>query len=216
MKGERSTFHRPRAFTCAQIWAGSEPEHFQPPQVKPPGGRPGRMSGGAQAPRGEQTPAPHQGHSARPRRGRWPRELDLFSPALPTEAWLPASATGFTGSASSTFSLPEQRLTGGFGLVGRGHMTGPRCKGGWETDLWFPPWEVRLLVRETSPGKGGLTASQGLHHVHASSSHSQTPAARLTGPAVHISPRSTQTQGSPGRTAAGIKRIHRVEYPYGV
>ena len=183
---------------------GVQPEHLQPPQVKPPGGRPGRMSGGSQAPRGEQTPAPHQGHSARPRRRRRrPRELDLLSPPLPAEASLPASSPAFTGSAGSTSSLPGQRLTGGFGLVGRGHVTGPRCKGGWETGLWFPPWEVRLVVRQVSPGKGGVTASPGLHDIHAGFSHSQTPAARLTGPSVHTSAGSTQTQGSPREDGCG-------------
>lgn len=77
--------------------------------------------------------------------GRWPLTIashlpgPLFPPPPPSR------------------SLPEQRLTGGLGLVGLGHMTGPRCKGAWETNLWFPLWELRLRKQEMSLEKGAFT-----------------------------------------------------------
>ena len=92
-------------------------------------------------------------------------------------------------SSSAIFSLLERKLMRGFGLVGLGHVTGPCYKEGWETDLWFPHWEVRPTKREMSPGKGGLIESQGLYHTYSSFSHSQT---RLTGPSIYTSPRSTE------------------------
>lgn len=72
------------------------------------------------------TPWRFQGdHSAKYHR-HWPREMDLIAPSHLAEASLPANAT---------FCLPEQRLTGGFELLGLGHMTVSHCKGGWETNF---------------------------------------------------------------------------------
>lgn len=116
-------------------------------------------------------------------------------------------------SSSAIFSLPERRLTGGFRLVGLGHVTGPYYKGVWEMDLWFPHWDVRPTKRETSPGKGGLIESQGLYHAYSSFSHSQT---RLTGPSLYTSPRSTQIEGFPWEACSGMNGSTLLTMPFGM
>lgn len=99
----------------------------------------------------------------------------------------------------------------GFGLVGLGHVTGPCYKEGWETDLWFPHWEVRPTKREMSPGKGGLLESQGLYHTYSSFSHSQT---RLTGPSISTSPRSTEIQGFPREERFGYEMVQFADHVF--
>lgn len=119
--------------------------------------------------------------TATPGPGSW---ISLLHLSLLRPGSLPATGT-FMHSSSAIFSLLERKLMRGFGLVGLGHVTGPCYKEGWETDLWFPHWEVRPTKREMSPGKGGLIESQGLYHTYSSFSHSQT---RLTDPSISTSP----------------------------